>query len=206
MDIYLEVGKKRTVAGAIEWPGWCRSGRSEEEAVDTLLAYATRYAEAVPVFQMPGRIAIVERLDGSSGTDMGIPGEIPSADTEPVDEAELWRFRALLQACWDFLDAAAKGAQGKELRKGPRGGGRSLDAIVKHVTESEQGYLTTLGWERERNRAMIPEALAAAAAGELPTVGPRGGKRWPPRYFVRRVAWHVLDHAWEMQDRRDPAG
>jgi hypothetical protein len=25
--------------------------------------------------------------------------------------------------------------------------------------------------------------------------------RWPPRYVVRRAAWHVLDHAWEIEDR-----
>ena len=34
-----------------------------------------------------------------------------------------------------------------------------------------------------------------------PPPGPRGGKRWLPRYFVRRVGWHVLDHALEIEDR-----
>ena len=26
-------------------------------------------------------------------------------------------------------------------------------------------------------------------------------KGWPHRYAARRIAWHVLDHAWEMEDR-----
>lgn len=47
----------------------------------------------------------------------------------------------------------------------------------------------------------VLKALAAAVAGDLPTRGPRGGKLWVPRYFVRRVAWHVLDYAWEIKDR-----
>ena len=29
---------------------------------------------------------------------------------------------------------------------------------------------------------------------------PDGGK-WPPRYAARRIAWHALDHAWEIEDR-----
>ena len=39
------------------------------------------------------------------------------------------------------------------------------------------------------------------ARGELPDVGPRGGKRWPAPYAIRRSAWHALDHAWEIEDR-----
>src|SRR5438309_1771782 len=30
-------------------------------------------------------------------------------------------------------------------------------------------------------------------------------KGWPQRYAARRIAWHALDHAWEMQDRSDPS-
>ncbi|MEY2437652.1 MAG: hypothetical protein QOF97_2488, partial [Acidimicrobiaceae bacterium] len=26
-------------------------------------------------------------------------------------------------------------------------------------------------------------------------------KGWAYRYAARRIAWHALDHAWEMQDR-----
>jgi len=46
------------------------------------------------------------------------------------------------------------------------------------------------------------EAFAAAAPLGRPAPGPRGGIRWTPRGFIRRVAWHALDHAWEIEDRR----
>jgi hypothetical protein len=25
---------------------------------------------------------------------------------------------------------------------------------------------------------------------------------WLPRYAARRIAWHVIDHAWEIEDKR----
>jgi hypothetical protein len=130
-----------------------------------------------------------------------------------MDSAELKRSESLLRACWATFDSIAKAASGKTLRTGPRGGGRSLEKTLEHVPEAEQAYIASLGWwqssgnpdPKSRGIAQLREAalkgIQASAAGEIPAVGPRGGKRWSPRYFVRRVAWHVLDHAWEIQDR-----
>jgi hypothetical protein len=53
----------------------------------------------------------------------------------------------------------------------------------------------------QQTRQETLNALDIAAKGALPERGPRGGVIWPLRYFVRRVAWHVLDHAWEIEDR-----
>jgi hypothetical protein len=35
MDVYLEVGKTKTFACSVEWPGWCRSGKGEDAALET---------------------------------------------------------------------------------------------------------------------------------------------------------------------------
>ncbi len=220
LDVYLEIGEKRTFAGAIEWPGWTRSGRDEGSALQALYDYASRYAA---VIQGSGRdftpppgvsaFAVVERLPGGSGTDFGAPSAIPAADARPAHAAELARMETLLSACWRGFDAAVAVAAGKELRKGPRGGGRELAAIVRHVLEADRGYLSAVGWKIEageeedpaaalaRTRQAALDALGASAGGEIPPTGPRGGRRWPARYFVRRVAWHVLDHKWEIEDR-----
>jgi hypothetical protein len=119
----------------------------------------------------------------------------------------------LLQACWLCFDAACRAAKGKRLSTGPRGGGRDLQKIVEHVLGADGAYLTALGWKvkleaaaatgRQLNqiRAAIVAGLAASVQGEIPGVGRRGGRRWTARYFVRRSAWHVLDHAWEIEDR-----
>jgi len=75
------------------------------------------------------------------------------------------------------------------------------------VRGGQQAYLTALGGKLNPGgsdtdlRLEILETLAASVRGEIPALGPRGGKRWTPRYFVRRSAWHALDHAWELEDR-----
>jgi hypothetical protein len=219
--VYLEIGKKRVLAGALDWPGWLRGGRDEESALSALLDYGPRYAKIMRAagikFTAPedgGALKVVERVDGNATTDFGAPDVPPSVDTEPVDKAELTRLADLLKACWQAFDAATKRGRGKELRKGPRGGGRELDGIVEHVMGAESSYLSSLGGKApksksagdvrravEAQREVILETLSAASRGEIPMVGPRGGARWTSRYFVRRAAWHVLDHVWEIEDR-----
>lgn len=220
IDVYLEVGKKRIFAGAIEWPGWCRSGRDEESALQALVDYGPRYAHVLRTkefgFHSPtntSAFSIVERLKGNATTDFGAPGLVPSGDSKTVNEAELQKFQALLKACWRAFDAATRSAAGKELTKGPRGGGREVEGIIQHVLESDEGYLSGLGWKTalddeaeirqrlKRTRKSILEGLTASAHGEIAERGPRGGIRWKPRYFVRRLAWHGLDHTWEIEDR-----
>ena len=46
--IYLEIGAKRTFACAVDWPGWSRSGRDEDQAITALLDSAPRYAKLCP--------------------------------------------------------------------------------------------------------------------------------------------------------------
>lgn len=220
IDVVLEIGKKRTFASAIDWPGWARGGRDEESALQALCDYGPRYARALRSarldFKAPvdtSTFNVVERLEGDVSTDFGAPGKAPSSDTKPVDDAELSFLQKLLQACWGAFDSAVSAAAGKELRKGPRGGGRDLEEIVQHVLGADAAYLRRISWklekreegtqdeELERTRQAILMALVPAADGDMPARGPRGGKRWAARYFVRRSAWHVLDHAWEIEDR-----
>jgi hypothetical protein len=221
MDVYFEIGKKRTFAGALDWPGWCRSGKEEASALQALLDYGPRYARAIAAAGLsfvPPKDArafnVVERLDGNVGTDFGAPNAAPSSDEAPVGELELKRFQALLVALWGAFDATVNAAEGKVLRTGPRGGGRDLEKIVGHVYEADLAYLKRLGGALSAEqkqagpqrgftalRRAVLDTLAPAARGELPPEGPRGGKRWGPRFYVRYSAWHLLDHTWEIEDR-----
>jgi hypothetical protein len=54
-----------------------------------------------------------------------------------------------------------------------------------------------------RLREAILDALRSGARGDALPEGRRSAKVWTPRYFVRRSAWHALDHAWEIEDRLD---
>lgn len=216
LPVYLEVGSTRVFAGAMDWPGWSRSGRDEDAAIEALFAYAPRYARVLPGTHLgfeapadPTAFTVVERMTGNATTEFGAPDVPPSADAQPVTDQDLARWTTLLRACWRAFDRAAEKAEGKELEKGPRGGGRDLDHIVDHVLGADEGYLVWLGAKAPKGdpgerairvRQAVLDALEVAVREGVPP-GPRGGKRWTPRYFVRRSAWHVLDHAWELEDR-----
>ena len=226
--VYLETASKRTIASALDWPGWCRGGRTEEEALSALAAYGSRYASIVaevePGFAAPadaGTFRIIERVAGNSGTDYGVPSVTVSTDDAVMTRTEIERATRLLGACWDAFDRAVQSAQGKELSKGPRGGGRELEGIMRHVGEAESSYAGRIGLQLKwgdpaslaelraamaESRERILEGLATVGLVGTPPPGPRGGARWPARYFARRVAYHVVDHTWEIEDRAGVAG
>ncbi len=113
--------------------------------------------------------------------------------------------------CWRTFDGAVDATDSAELTKGPRGGGRDAEEIVRHVADADRAYLNKLGAgikvAEEGVEALLPvraaivEALWTIPRDEPDRTGPRGGRLWTPRYAVRRIAWHVLDHAWELEDR-----
>ncbi len=210
--VYLEIADKRVFACSVDWPGWCRSGRTEDAALEALAAYAPRYQ--VVAAQAGKRFAatagddldVVERVAGNASTAFGVPGVVPALDGEPLTAATAKRQVELVVAAWAVLDDVAATAPA-ELRKGPRGGGRDRDKMLQHVVGAEAGYGRKLGVKHTEPvlgdtaaiaalRDDIVSVLRAARSGE-----PVREKGWPPRYAARRIAWHALDHAWEMQDR-----
>jgi hypothetical protein len=200
--IYLEVGKQWVFACAIEWPGWCRRATGEQAAVAALLDYASRYREVAGPGFSAGEVEIVGRLDGNATTDFGAPSVSGPWDETPLVGAHGKRLITLLEACWRAFDAVVAGAPAT-LRKGPRGGGRDRDQIVDHVRDAERAYSRKIGlrvlqgtpWDEQR--VTIVAALSSPLADD--GVGPATG--WTPRYALRRIAWHVLDHAWEIEDK-----
>lgn len=199
-DIYLEIGTKRIFAGAVDWPGWSRSGKTEEEARAALGAAAARYAvvaeEAGIRFSQTAEFEVVERVTGSATTDFGAPGAIPLLDHRVLTADEGRRQAALVEAAWTILDRVSAAAP-LALRKGPRSGGRDRDQVVEHVRLAEESYAGKIGIGR------AAYALRPDIRRRLETVSDGGllrEKGWPSRYAARRIAWHVLDHAWEIED------
>lgn len=209
--VYLE-GTKKVFACALDWPGWCRAGKGEQAALEALAAYAPRYAVVAEeaALRFPSRLAqsfeVVERLPGSATTDFGALDKPVSRDSEPLTGKQAERLTSLLHASWRVFDRVAAGAPA-ELRKGPRGGGRDRDKMVDHVLGAEASYARKIG-VRHPQPALDDTAAIAALRADIVDVlrqpsdgSPVMEKGWLPRYAVRRMAWHVLDHAWEMEDR-----
>jgi hypothetical protein len=203
--VYLEVGKQWVFAGAVDWPGWCRRGKGEQAAIAALQDYESRYRIVAGSRFKPGEVQIVARLTGNATTDFGAPGAPGPFDADPLVGTEAVRQTDLLHGCWRGFDEAVAGAPAR-LPKGPRGGGRDRDQIVDHVREAERAYARKLDlrirshtpWDEQRG------AISDALRGD--TDDDRGGTptAWTPRYVLRRIAWHVLDHAWELEDKSRP--
>jgi hypothetical protein len=210
--VYVEVGSRKVFATALNWPGWSRGAKTEDDALRALFDYGPRYAKVVTRlgFVAPkdaSAFTVEERVDGDSGTDYGVPEKPSSKDARPLKSDELSRLVGIMERCWMYFDETASANERATLRTGPRGGGRSVAAMAEHVAGADAAYLAQLGGKRSGTdiavlRAGFVDALRARARGEEPPPNPRKKKPyWTPRYAIRRSAWHALDHAWEIEDR-----
>ena len=213
IEVFVEAGKRRVFASALDWPGWARSGKTEELALESLAGYLPRY---VPVLRRAGLrppagdLVIVERFPGvAKNADFGALGEIAASETRPLAPDQGSRLAALLEAAWAAFGETAAAAPAV-LRKGPRGGGRDTVQIVEHVAGAEDMYARKIGLPRDKTTqassdgaVLLRARIAAALRAPEALVTPPNG--WPPRYAARRLAWHVLDHLWEIEDKSEPA-
>jgi hypothetical protein len=211
--VYIEAGARRCFACSLEWPGLSRSGKSEEAALAALSTYVPRYAvmTAKAGVEFPlteGQPwSIVQRVPTrSGGADFGAPTAVLESDADGWGPAEAARGAALMAGSWELFDEAAAGAP-ESLRKGPRGGGRDRDAIADHVAAAEQLFGRKVGLSLAvpgpgdrrvllANRQSILEWCRSGSVARSPAEA-----GWPPRSATRRLIWHVLDHAWEIEDR-----
>lgn len=211
MRVLVEATPKKVFVAALDWPGLARAGKDEGLAVESLLAHLPRYAAVareagVPFAADDVALDVVERVAGGAATEFGVPSVIADADRAPVDEAEAERLAALVGAAWAVFDRVAEAAP-EALRKGPRGGGRDRTKVVGHVDEADAGYAQQLGLRAQPVDRAALEATRAAVLGILraPSDGsPIAARKWTQRYAARRIAWHALDHAWEIEDRTEP--
>jgi hypothetical protein len=210
--VFIEAGRRRVFASALDWPGWARGAKTEELAIESLAAYLPRYEPIVVLAGLEppqGELAVAERHHGvAKNADFGALGEVAASESRPLTAKEGARLASLLEAAWAAFGETAAGAPTR-LRKGPRGGGRDTDQIVAHVRDAELAYARKMGVPRDKAaesgadasvllRARVGAALRDPASLVIP---PKG---WPPRYAARRMAWHVLDHLWEIEDKSEP--
>jgi hypothetical protein len=215
--VMLERGKKkRVVACAFDWPGWDRSTRIGENALAVLASYRPRYATVAELagfgaeFRATGDFEVVEQVEGIGMTDYyGLSGRAATPEKEPITQAECERKIALLQAAWSVFDDVAAHVS-PELRKGPRGGGRDRDQIVRHVNGAEiDEFAPKVGVKVPLETRDHIEALGAYRDAFVQGIREHNARgesagSWSLQFLIRRCAWHMLDHAWELEDR-DPS-
>jgi hypothetical protein len=214
LRVIIEVGRKRkVVAGAMDWPGLERWGTSEEEALEKLRAYLPRYAGIAgragqaDAFARARDVEVVERVPGSSSTDFWGVAHVPARiEAEVLSAAVLERRFDLLRACWGYFDDVAARVS-DELWLGPRGGGRSRDEIIRHVYASERhNWWRKVGIRADDGVRMTADELSAYRQQYLDAIRAynaegKPARSWPIQFLIRRTGQHVVDHAWEMEDR-----
>ncbi len=214
MRVMLETGPKgkKVVAVAPDWPGLSRGAKTEDAALERLQAYLPRYANVAKlagmdaVFAASTAINVVERYPGTGSTDFwGISFAFSSIDRQEMSSEELERELTLMRACWAFFDQV-RARVSAEMQKGPRGGGRDRDRIVRHTFGTERDWAAGIGVHTSEDAMLTDEGLQTHrdaycdAIRAYHTQDKTAGK-WPLRYLIRHTAFHTLDHAWEMEDK-----
>lgn len=215
--VTLEIGPKgkKVVAVAPDWPGLSRGAKTGEAAVEKLRSYLPRYAPVAKLAEMDAEFDsvknfdVVEQYPGTGSTDFwGISFAFSSIDKQAMSGEELERELRLMRACWAFFDDV-RSRVSAEMQKGPRGGGRDRDHIVRHTFAAEQDWGKGVGVHTPDGAMLTAEGLKAhrdayrQAIREYHAQGQLAGKmaKWPLRFLIRHTAFHTMDHAWEMEDK-----
>jgi hypothetical protein len=214
LRVTLEIGPKgkKVAAVAPDWPGLERGAKTGEAAIERLQAYRPRYAQVARLAGLDGAFAalttvdVVEHYPGTGSTDFwGISFAFSSIDKQDMSSRELERELTLMQACWAFFDDVRLRVSA-EMQKGPRGGGRDRERIVRHTVGTEQDWAAKLGLRTPDGATLTDEGLRAhrdAYCNAIRVFHSEGkmARTWPLRYLIRHTAYHTLDHAWEMEDK-----
>jgi hypothetical protein len=214
MRVTLEIGPKgkKVAAVAPDWPGLERGATTGEAAIERLLSYVPRYATVTKLAGMEAAFAttnivdVVEQYPGTGSTDFwGISFAFSSIDQQVMPGEALERELMLMRACWTFFDDV-RSRVSAEMQRGPRGGGRDRDHIVRHTFAAELDWAKKLGVRMPLEAMLTGEGLNAhrdAYCNAIRGLHSQGimARTWPLRYLIRHTAYHTLDHAWEMEDK-----
>jgi len=157
-------------------------------------------------FSPAANVNVVEEYPGVGSTDFwGISFAFSSIDHQPMSREELERELTLMQACWVYFDEVRLRVSA-EMQKGPKGGGRDRDQIVRHTIWAEYDMAKKVGIPKPETVVVDDEGLSAyrdaycAAIREYHAQG-KMARKWPLRYLIRHTAFHTIDHTWEMEDK-----
>jgi hypothetical protein len=94
------------------------------------------------------------------------------------------------------------------MQRGPRGGGRDRDTIVRHTVRTEsEDFAKRLGLRIPERSVLAPGALESYReqyVARMREYNAGEGKRmrsWNLPFLIRHSAFHTMDHAWEMEDK-----
>jgi hypothetical protein len=159
-------------------------------------------------FAATAAVDVVEHSPGTGPADFwGTWFAFSGIDRQDLASDAWDRGLTLPRACWAFFDEVRARASA-ELQKGPRGGGRGRDRIVRHTVATERHWAKKIGVFTPQEAVPTGGGLKAhrdADGQAMRALHAQGqpARAWPLRSLMRRTAYHTMDHAWEMEDQ-DP--
>ena len=213
--------------GAAAWAlglhGCAATARSEAAAIQALpgridgfVAWLTGSGEAVEPPR--GSVQVVERFESYRLDDGYEVNAIFAHDRRPVAKAEVETALRWLELAHERLAAAVAAAGSRPLY----GEGRTRDDLLGHVIRAERWLATraeldqfTIAFPRDdgpledqlrANRPFVRRyVLRASQDDAVRERSDSKGEGWTARKILRRLVYHVLDHAEELERRaQDP--
>jgi len=123
----------------------------------------------------------------------------------PMSAGQMERKIALLRACWRYFDETHP-CTSEKLKKGPRGGGKDRDQIVRHTYFSEEDYARKVNVRTNLESLRTNEGISAHRDAFVEGIrrvnaGEPTRSSWSVQFVLRRACYHMLDHAWELEDK-----
>ncbi len=222
-SLYVESGPRRrkTMVHVLDLLGCIAQGGTTEEAlgatpkaIRAYLRFLKRHGEAAVTEETITTTVALHVTEGSWIGQGDPPAGFPP-DFQPLPPGDLAVYLHRLDWLWSDLIKLVQDMPARVLVSQPEGGGRTIDAILKHAAGAQGGYLRYLVGKVDGLSAALkaveaadPETvpLALARLGQVCEARlevlteversqsiPHGQLTWTARRALRRM----LEHAWE---------
>jgi len=180
--VMVEAGKKkRVVACAFDWPGWDRSGKTEARALAVLAAYRPRHEKVAALAGLSDEFAATREFDVVER----VPGN----------------------GMTDYYGVSGRAATPEQQQMTEAECERKIALLRASWTYFDDvGVRSSTDAWRDPDKLRAHRQALCAGISEFNARGPSAGSWWTVQFLIRRSAWHMLDHAWEMEDRDLPTG
>jgi uncharacterized damage-inducible protein DinB/predicted RNase H-like HicB family nuclease len=220
--LYLESGpqKKTTMVHVPELLGCIANGPTTDaalaatpDAIRAYLGYLRRHGADVDS-KAPIETRVAEHITTGQFLGRGSPDAIYEPDLRPLTPSEVRTYAAWLEWSRADLLKLVKGLDDRALDAKPKGSGRPIRNILKHVLEAEKGYVySVLGVTKSlhvptsdalHDRVDIREGLRLARRASIarvlamtPQERRAVTKRGSSTRTARRMLRRMLEHEWE---------
>jgi len=220
-QLYLESGprRKKTMVHVLELLGCVATGPTTEEAVDrtpqairAYLRFLGRHGAPVDV-DAEVQTETAEHITEGIWLGNGDPSLVFAPDLEPLTPEDAEAYIQRLEWMGSEMVALVGGLSQGQLEEKPRPKGRSIQAILEHILESEYAYMSAFGKLEglpgtgsivKKRQGDLLEWMGYVRAREIERIRSLSWQErsepfvhWKYTRTARKVMRRMLEHQWE---------